>query len=417
MTLTSINDARDIIFNNIKESSLWEYINIEESSSRILDENIYSPIDLPAFDRSKMDGWAIRSEDTPGKFRITGYLQAGAVNESFKSTDGFSDNHQLEKSETYKIMTGAPVIKGADSVLQIEKCRVEGNYVFIDEIISGGNSIARKGEDVSSGQLLLAGGTKLNAHHISLIASSGFRRIRVKKKLKVSIIVTGNELLEPIFTNEDPLSIKNLNEGRIFNSNAWAFLALCDENGLDASYIGTAGDTMDEFTEKIHQCSSSDIIILSGGVSVGDHDLVQEGLKLIGAKELFYKVNSKPGKPLLVCKKEETLIFGFPGNPVSSMVGFREFLIPAVKKIYGQKDYLPMKIPAVFSGTYIKRGDREHFINISVFREGERLIAREVSSNSSGDTASFAASNAILRVSRNVINDGEIVEVELVGNF
>ncbi|MDA3811594.1 MAG: molybdopterin molybdotransferase MoeA [Spirochaetaceae bacterium] len=414
MALTKIDDARKIIYENISETEKWEYVSIEDASMRILDEEILSPLNLPAFDRSKMDGWAIRSIDTPGKFKITGLLQAGAVKESFKPAQGFSSDHVISEGETYKIMTGAPVIKGADAVLQIEKCHVEGDFVYINETVKNGFNIAKKGEDISRGQLLLPKGTVLNAHKISLIAASGFRQVKVKKRLTVSILVTGNELLEPAFSSENPESIQIPEEGKIFNSNAWAFITLCKENNLLGEYKGSAGDRINDFLAKLLECLDSDIIIISGGVSVGDYDLVREGLNKFGADELFYKVSSKPGKPLLVSKKEKTLIFGFPGNPVSSMIGFREFLVPAIRRIYGQSEILPLLIPAVFSGSYSKNDDREHFINIKLFKNGQTLMAEEIYTNSSGDTVSFAKADALLRVSKNRINDGDIVEVELI---
>jgi len=414
MKLTKIDDARNIIFDNISESLKEEYVPIERSTGRVLDEDIISPLDMPSFNRSKMDGWAIRSEDTPGKFKITGYLQAGALKESFTGTEDYSIDDNIHEFETYKIMTGAPVIKGADAVLQIEKCTVTGDCVVISEAVKKDDNIARKGEDIQMGQNVLSKGTVLNGHHISLIASAGYAQIRVKKKLKVSIIVTGNELEEPSYSSQNSSPYSKLETGRIYNSNAWTFLAMCEENNLDAYYVGTAGDTLQEFNSKIEDCSDSDIIIISGGVSVGDYDLVREGLIRYRAKELFYKVASKPGKPLLVCQKDSTLIFGFPGNPVSCMVSFREFLMPAVRKLYGQKNFLPIMIPAIFSGTYSKEGDRDHFISIELRRDGDLLIASEIKSNSSGDTVSFANSQALLRVKVEKINNGDVVEVELI---
>ncbi len=420
MALIDIDSARKIIWENIKESVKTEYINIEDCSGRILDEKIICPLDMPSFNRSKMDGWAIRSFDSPGKFRITGYLQAGAIKKSYTNANGYTENgvtDVIEEMETYKIMTGAPVIKGADSVLQIESCRVEGDYVYIEEAVQKGNNIACKGEDIAKNQLLIEKGTRLTAQHVSLIASAGYNQIRVKKHLEAAILVTGNELQEPVNSSEFSNDITLPGEGTIFNSNGPAFMALCKENKINGRYMGSAGDTFKEFREKLTDCLESDIVIISGGVSVGDYDLVRQGLKEAGAKELFYKVASKPGKPLLVCKIEETLIFGFPGNPVSSMVGFREFLLPAIRKINDEKKYLPTLIPAVFKGNYTKNDNRDHFINVRLYREGEKLIAEEVKSNSSGDTVSFSASDALLRVSGNSVNNGDIVEVELVRNI
>ncbi len=291
-----------------------EEIDISDSLGRTLAEKIYSDTDIPPFDKSAMDGFAINSGDKSETFEVIEDIPAGKV-----------PKKRIKPGQASKIMTGAMLPKGADKVVMVENTKLLSNTKFQISNINAKTNVSLKGEDVKKGELVLNEGTKIRPQETAILATVGKTKVNVYKKPRVAIISTGSELVEP---DKKPAL------GKIRNSNGPMLQSQLKRLGLDSIYLGIAGDDF-SITKKMVQegLKKSDILILSGGVSVGDYDFVHEVLKNCGVKILFNRVAIKPGKPTTFGVKENKLVFGLPGNPVSVLMVFELFVVPAIGKI------------------------------------------------------------------------------------
>ena len=314
----TLQRALEISYSNSVELDT-EKITIDEAHGRILSEDIKSHVNDPIFDNSAMDGWAVRIEDCKigSKLKIIGTSQAGKFNPP-----------PVRKGEACKIMTGAPIPKGANSILIIENSKEENGLVTILENPKP-NYIRKLGENITIGQTILKSGTLLSPFEISLAATSGNWQINVVKKPIVSIISTGDELVHPS---------KKLKDGEIFESNSFGISALIRKMGGNPVHFGHISDSMEELRKTLNSASEkSDLIITSGGVSMGEWDLVRKIMHEEG-KIKFWKIKLRPGGPPLFGTWNNTPIFGLPGNPVSSHVVFISLVAPWLNKIMGSDE-------------------------------------------------------------------------------
>lgn len=324
-----------------------ESVKLNHVLNRVLACDVRSDTDMPPFNRSAMDGYACRRADLPGELSVVDIIPAGC-----------SPQKTIQKNECAKIMTGAIVPQGADRVIKVENAQViaENKVRITDSDIF--DYICYQGEDVKCGDVVLNKGTLLLPQHIAVLANAGISTVTVYRKPKVSIITTGSELREP----GEPLPV-----GSIRNSNSYQLIGQVQRMSIEPEYLGIASDKRDLLNQLIQQAlQKSDVVLLSGGVSMGDYDLVPEMLKANGVNILFNRVAMQPGKPLTFGIKNKTAIFAFPGNPVSTFLPFELMAKPFIYKLMGH-EYSP-KTLSLTTGEDFKRktGERKAFVPVKI---------------------------------------------------
>jgi len=314
----SITEALDIIYNNVTPLTT-EIIPIEMSVGRVMAEDSIATFDLPRFDNSAMDGYAVKCADADSTVLSDGVIYAG-------------DNPQmiLAPEKAIKIMTGAPIPEGCEAIIPIENVSVQGDQITLPSSIDKNAHIRRSGEDVKSGEVYLHKGESVTAYSIALLASQGVTHLTVYHKIKVAVFGTGDEL-RPHF--------EKIELHQLYNSNTPMFLARAKELGCEVRYIPSSGDTIESLERSIRSALDADIIITSGGVSVGDKDFTKEAFTNLGMKLYFDEVDIKPGKPTSFGKIGETAIINLPGNPLASMVNYEIFVRAVIHKMSGANAY------------------------------------------------------------------------------
>ena len=372
---------------------------------QVLDEDVYSSIDVPPLDNSAMDGYAVRAEDTTGAapsspvyLNVIGEVKAGDI-----------PKEEVGALSALRIMTGAPIPRGADSVVQFEDTdealrreRPPFQIGILHQVTKGQN-VRRAGEDIARGQLVLKRGAVLRPAEIGVIASLGKETTWVIRRPVVAIIATGDELA----ALGQPLP-----EGKIYNSNSFSVAAQVLRYGGIPQILGIARDRVKDIKDKIKEALSADLLLTSGGVSMGNYDLVKDVLAKQGEVS-FWTVRMKPGKPLAFGMIKGVPHLGLPGNPVSSMITFELFARPAILKMMGKKNLSKPTIEATLEG-HIKNTDgRRIFARAIVSREGNRYLARIAGPQGSGILTSMSRANGLVIVPEDVeaVEEGETVEV------
>jgi molybdopterin molybdotransferase len=310
----SITQALDIIYKNSAVVSS-EILPIEMALGRVMSEDSIATFDLPRFDNSAMDGYAVKCADAGSAVECTDIIYAG---DNPKMT--------LHATKAIKIMTGAPIPNGCEAVIPVENVTVDGTQVTLPQEIQQDGHIRRAGEDIKRGSVYLHKGEKVTAYSIALLASQGVTHIKVTRKIKVAVFGTGDEL-RPHFEKIEP--------HQLYNSNTPMFLARAKELGCEVQYIGSSGDTMESLQTAIKSALNADIIITSGGISMGDRDFTKEAFSNLGMQLHFDKVEIKPGKPTAFGTIGETVVINLPGNPLASMVNYEMFVRAAIRKMSG----------------------------------------------------------------------------------
>ena len=372
---------------------------------QVLDEDVYSPIDVPPLDNSAMDGYAIKAEDATGAtpsspvfLDVIGEVSAGAISDK-----------ELGPGTAIRIMTGAPLPKGADSVVRFEDTdeaqRHEHPLAQIGVLcqIPKGQNVRRAGEDIATGQMVLNRSTPLRPQEIGVLASIGKSKAWVIRRPVVAILATGDELVEI----DQPLP-----QGKIYNSNSFSIAAQVLRYGGIPLGLGIARDRVQEIEGKIQEALSSDMLITSGGVSLGDYDLVKDVLAEQGEVS-FWTVRMKPGKPLAFGVIGGVPHLGLPGNPVSSMITFELFGRPAILKMMGKKNLAKPSVRATLESSIQNSDGRRIFARAIVRREGDRYFAQSTGPQGSGILTSMASANGLVIVPEDAkaVAEGDTVEV------
>ncbi|MBA7478211.1 MAG: molybdopterin molybdenumtransferase MoeA [Dehalococcoidia bacterium] len=372
---------------------------------QVLNEDVYSAIDVPPRDNSAMDGYAVKAEDVAGAtpsspvfLDVIGEVKAGDI-----------PKEEVGALTALRIMTGAPIPRGADSVVQFEDTdealrreRPPFQIGILHQITKGQN-VRRASEDIALGQLVLKKGTVLRPAEVGVLASLGKETTRVIRRPVVAIIATGDELV----ALGQPLP-----EGKIYNSNSFSVAAQVLRYGGIPQVLGIARDRVKDIKDKIKEALSADLLLTSGGVSMGNYDLVKDVLAKQGEVS-FWTVRMKPGKPLAFGMIKGVPHLGLPGNPVSSMITFELFARPAILKMMGKKNLSKPTIEAILDG-HIKNTDgRRIFARAIVSREGDRYLARIVGPQGSGVLTSMSRANGLVIVPEDVeaVEEGETVKV------
>ncbi|HXF38765.1 MAG TPA: gephyrin-like molybdotransferase Glp, partial [Blastocatellia bacterium] len=316
--MITVDEAISVVLERIEMLGA-ETIPLEQAHGRVLAEDVRADIDLPPFDRARMDGYAVRAADVvtvPVKLRVIGEIAAGAQFE-----------HNLNAGEAIKIFTGAPVPSGADAVQKVEVTRATGSAVEILESVTPGQFITTRASEISAGEVTATPGREIGPAELAVLASFGYARVRVGRRPRVAVISTGSELVD-VTTKPDAAQIRN--------SNTYTIGAYAERAGAIVDDLGTVEDTPEATRDSLLRAAGNrDIVITSGGVSMGDYDLVKAALIEIGAEVFFDKVSIRPGKPTVFARRDKTFFFGLPGNPVSTSVTFNVFARPAIRKMQG----------------------------------------------------------------------------------
>ncbi|MDP1854140.1 MAG: molybdopterin molybdotransferase MoeA [Candidatus Omnitrophota bacterium] len=358
-----------------------------DSLGRILREDIISGIEMPPFDRSAMDGYALNSADLkkiPAKLRCIGLIQAG---DSFKK--------RLKRGECVKIMTGAPIPEGADCVVMVEFTKASGKEVTILKAIQKWENIFFKGEDFKKGQCVLKKGVKISASHVAILAAVGRKYVMVSPKPQVAVLNTGGEII--------PLGVK-LSKNQIYNSNGPILEALLKSDHIQPIALGIARDNIKDLTCAIKNGLGADVLLISGGVSMGDYDLVPDALNSLGVKKIFHKVNIKPGKPLFFGIKGKTIVFGIPGNPVSNFLSYLIFTRPAIRKMMGYLNYNTEFKEGIIEKEFRAKSGRRNFVLVKILKKAGLYYLSPVAGRSSADTLSLSCADGFM-----MLDDGVAV--------
>ena len=374
--------------------------NVHEIDSDVLTEDIKAKVDLPVSSNSAMDGYALCFEDThsvPVVLRTKGCIKAGDFPRAI-----------VGKGEAAKIMTGAPLPEGANAVVIVEDTEEKEKTVIVKESVKKGENVRLKGEEIKKGQIALKKGTKLNPASLGFLAAMGWRKVRVFSKPKVSLLITGNELVKPG---------RELKPGKIWESNLTTLNAALDQINIKPVFSGTARDSLQDLEKKIQKgLETSDILLISGGISVGDDDFVQELLLKQKVKKIFWRVAIKPGKPTFFGIKGKKLIFGLPGNPASVLVTFLEFVRPAILKMTGQKDVLLHERKAILEEKLQKKVDRAYFLKGILQERNGRAYVKSAGLQDSHILESFGKANCLvfLEKEKNFFKKGERVKIQIL---
>ncbi|MCC6477496.1 molybdopterin molybdotransferase MoeA [bacterium] len=380
-----------------------EEVALEQARGRHLAEDIFAPIDSPRFDNSAVDGYAVKIEDVrdaredkPVVLRIAGEVRAG------------DKTLELEPVCAISIFTGAPVHASHEAIVMKEFCRREGDNVHVLQPVKLGENIRRAGEEYRKGDRILQSGIEITSRTLGVLASIGTANVHVHKLPRVSLIVSGNELVD----RGDELL-----DGQIYDSNSIALRALLGEWGLCDVKLMRCSDTLEEITSEIETAArTSDVIVTVGGASVGDYDFVKEAAVKAGFSIHHDKVAIKPGKPNLFGAKNNTLFFGLPGNPVSAFVSLLLFVKPALRKMMGARDPANKFLNAILASDLRKKAGRLEFVRVKVEASDEGLVAIPVKGQDSHMMLGLAKADGLLLFDRerDTLKVGEICRVILL---
>lgn len=402
MSAISVEEAREIVLSSVERMGS-ERLHIMDSLGRVLAEEIVSRLNLPPFDNSAMDGFALRADDIksashedPVSLQIIEELSAGVL-----------PSAKVEFGTAIRIMTGAPLPKGADSVLRVEDSREEAGRVFVLKPIERGENIRREGEDIRKGQTVLSIGGELNPGAIAMLASLGQSSVMVTQRPLVGVLSTGDELVD---------IGEYAKEGKVVASNLYALAAQILQAGATPLVLGIVSDEPELIEAKLHEAMRCDVILTTGGVSVGSHDYVKDILYRLRYEPKLWRVRMRPGYPLLfgdICGKA---IFGLPGNPISAMVCFEQFVRPALRKMMGHQRLYRPRLQARLREALRQKPGRKSFLRARLVREDGDYSVTIVGNQSSGAMLSMARANSLLvfPADRDEFAEGELVEVEVI---
>lgn len=389
--MLSVEEALERILAEVDPLPTTE-VPLSSSLGLVLAADIVAREDIPPFANSAMDGFALRSKDSephgaqPPRLRVTGSIAAGYVAE-----------HGVEEGTAMRIMTGAAVPPGADTVIQVEltnQTGPESDWVEILKTVPPGNNIRPAGEDMRQGQTVLMRGTTIGPWEIGILATLGRAMVPVVRRARVAILGTGDELVDV----DQPLQ-----PGKIRNSNSYLLEAAVLRSGASPHNLGIARDTLASLQEKFSAASAPgayDLILTSGGVSVGDFDLVKSVLTQQGHMD-FWRINMRPGKPVAFGRIGTTPLLGLPGNPVSSAVTFELFARPLIRKLQGHSQLRKPQVEVTVIDGVSERSGRRHYVRAHVTWQDGHFVARTTGNQGSHIMTSLRNANALLIVPEN----------------
>ena len=389
--MVSVQDAFSILKNNLPAPQEIEY-SLLQARKHVLAQTLLSPINMPPFRQSAMDGFALCLHEAL-VYEIIGEIKAG-------------DTHQvvLLPGQAIKIFTGAAVPDTAQAMIQIEKVSVNEKQLVLEEAVQAGTNVRPIGEQIARGELALEKGTLLNAAAVGFLAGLGFTSVKVIQKPRVGILVTGNELVKPGFP---------LEYGKVYESNGIMLESALNEAYFDEVNLYEVNDNYENTRNKLQEAFlENDVVLVSGGISVGDYDFVAAALKELEVETLFYKVNQKPGKPLFAGKLKNKMVFALPGNPAAALTCFYVYVLPTLSILSGKAtDYNQAKSIAI-AHDYKVHNTRSQFLKAHIVN-GEAVI---LSHQASSMLNSFSVANGLVFVPDGSyeLKQGDSVDVYLL---
>lgn len=399
--MISFEEARSSILSHVNVCGT-ERVPLLEAVGRVLAEDRSAPWDMPLWDNSAMDGYAVRSADCgkiPCTLTVSGFLPAGAR----------ADGVIVEAGCAVRIMTGAPTPTGCDAVVPVEETDDGQQSVRLNQAVAKGQHIRVRGEDVPAGTTFVQAGTLIRPPEINMLATFGLALVPVFRRPVVAIVSTGDELVE---LGQTP------GPGEIVNSNALSLAAAVRETGAIPRLIGIARDNLDSHRKLLREGLKADVLITSAGVSAGDCDFVRDVLEELGARQLLWKVGVKPGGPTAFALHGETPVFSLPGNPVSTMITFEEFVRPALLKMQGQRQVLRPLFKAVLAEDLKKKPGKVQIVRIRLERKEGRWLATSAGNQQTAILRTMLDANglAILPAEDTHFAAGQEVDVHFYGS-
>ena len=400
--MITVAEAIDQILQTINPLGL-ERVTILDALGRVLGEDVTAGRNIPPKDNSAMDGYALRFQDTIGAapnkpvvLEVIEDLPAGVIPQK-----------SIAAGQAARIMTGAPIPVGADAVMKMENTEKDGQKVRIKAEADRGQDIRCAGEDVREGELVMPRGTIVRPAGIGMLASLGRSFISVYQRPLIAVLATGNELVD---IDESPSPWK------IINSNSYSLASQVLDCGALSMQMGIAKDNREDLIAKFQSAMRADIIISSGGVSVGDYDLVKDIMQEVGSRMQFWQVAMRPGKPLAYGRAGNVPMFGLPGNPVSSMISFEQFIRPAILKMMGHQNIFRKTVRAVLHDDIKKGKGLTHFIRALVKVDAGGYTVSTTGEQGSGILKSMVRANGLIVLPENVerVNSGAEVKVQLL---
>ena len=399
----SIEKAREILLNEVLKPKVID-MPILESLDHILAEDIKSDMNMPPFDRTPLDGYALRSEDT---------VSAGAENpvilEAIDNIQaGYVSKKTIGKGQAIRIMTGAKIPKGADAIIKYEDTVFTDKDVKIFSHIEPNSNIVRAGEDIAVGDTILKQGKTISPADIGILATLGRGRVKVYKRPKVAILSTGDELVNI----DEPLR-----EGKIRNSNSYTIGAQVKKLGSEIKIFGICDDDIQTIKKELNPALEwGDIVITTGGVSVGDADVVKEAFEAVGGKILFWGVRMKPGSPIAVAKYGDKLLFGLSGNPAAAYITFEKFVRPTILKLGGETRYDFTKVKSTLESEYTKVSGKNRIVRAKTYYKNGGFFTELPDKHSSGILSSLSETNSLFYIPPGTgpYRIGDSIEVELL---
>jgi molybdopterin molybdotransferase len=388
--LLSIDEALARVLARVRPLAA-EPVSVADAAGRVLAGDVAALIDLPPFPSSAMDGFAIRAEDVPGELPVVFRIAAGVPAE-----------RALEGGEAMQISTGGTVPAGANAVVPIENVVETDNSVQVPDPVDAGAHIRPIGGDVRAGEALLAAGTALGAAQIGALAAAGVAEVSCSRRPRVVVLSTGTELRAPG---------EALGPGQIYESNGPMLAAAFEAAGAVVDRIGPVADDKEEHRRALEWGLEADVLVTSGGVSVGPHDLVRRILGELGVEEDFWGVAVKPGKPLAFATRGATLVFGLPGNPVSALVGVELFVRPALRALQGESSPGPNYATARLAASVRRNAARDELVRARTARDGDETVLEPVSGQESHMIARAAGADALVLM---LAGEGDVAAGELV---
>lgn len=371
--MVTVTEALDIISAVVTATREQRNCPLEQALDHVLAESIYSPINMPPFRQSAMDGYALSMHESLN-YRVVGEVAAGS-----------SNNPSLKPGEAVRIFTGAPVPDSTNSIVIQEKVTRNDEILVLDDAPQEGANIRPVGEQLSKGDVVLAAGTRLSPASLGLLAGVGVSAVPVYNKPRVAIVVTGDEL---------KAAGEELCRGQIYESNGLMLRAALKDKAYVDSFVFKAEDKLDTLTKTLEKAfEAADVVLVSGGISVGDYDFVNEALSHLGVKTHFYKVKQKPGKPLLFGTKNQQMVFALPGNPASALNCFYVYVHLALKLWEGDAEAKISFRQAAITADFNKKGDRAQFLKAKI---GANNTVEILNGQASSMLQSFAVADALV---------------------
>ena len=389
--MITVEEAIEYVESNSQPGRNTVKISLKNALGFVLAEDVMSPIDMPPFRQSAMDGYAVRIHDSE-YYHVKGELQAG---------DG--QDVTLRKGDAVRIFTGAPVPNDANAVVIQEKTKIHEQELQVHDEVTVQSNIRPKGEQIQKGEMALGKGISLTPAAIGFLTTIGLTDVSVYQKPSIGIIATGNELAE---------AGTELKHGQIYESNSLMLRTALVSSGYTDNEIFKVPDDFNSTRNLLEEVlKSKDVVLITGGISVGDYDFVGKALQELKVSQLFYKVKQKPGKPLFFGKKNDTYVFALPGNPAAALSCFYIYVQRCLRRIEGCSNFEPFTVDAISLSEYSSKGDRAQFLKAD-YQNGKVKI---LEGQSSSMLHSFAVSNALVYLSadKNKVEKGDIVQLIL----